>query len=76
MLPDKDNQESVVRESGLDWVIVRPPRFVNRRGGQARVLRAGDKGRVGHVSRPALARVLIDAAERPDYVHQAIVVSS
>ncbi|HJZ02185.1 MAG TPA: hypothetical protein VJ305_15790 [Streptosporangiaceae bacterium] len=28
----------------------------------------------GHVSRHDLARVLIDAAERPDYLHQAIVV--
>jgi hypothetical protein len=40
------------------------------------VLRSGDKGRVGHVSRQGLARVLIDAAERPNYVHQAIAVGS
>ena len=32
--------------------------------GQPRVLRSGDKGRVGQVSRQGLARVLIDAAER------------
>ena len=44
--------------------------------GQPRVLRSGDKGRLGQVSRQGLARVLIDAAERPDYVHQAIVVGS
>jgi len=35
-----------------------------------------DPARVGHVSRHDLARVLIDAAERPDYLHQAIVVGS
>ena len=76
MVPDKENQERLVRDSGLEWVLVRPPRFVNRSGGQPRVLRSGDKGRVGHVSRQGLARVLIDAAERPDYLHQAIIVGS
>jgi uncharacterized protein YbjT (DUF2867 family) len=76
MVPDKENQERVVRDSGLEWVLVRPLRFVNRSRGQPRVLRSGDKGRVGHVSRQGLARVLIDAAERPNYVHQAIAVGS
>jgi uncharacterized protein YbjT (DUF2867 family) len=76
MLPDKENQERVVRDSGLEWVLVRPPCFVNSSRGQPRVLRPGDNGRVGHVSRQGLARVLIDAAERPHYVHQAIVVGS
>ena len=74
MVPDKENQERVVQESGLDWVLVRPPRFTGGQGRPPRVLRAGDKGRVGHVARQQLARVLIDAAERPDYVRQAIVV--
>lgn len=27
MVPDKQNQEGVVRASGLDWVLVRPPRL-------------------------------------------------
>jgi uncharacterized protein YbjT (DUF2867 family) len=76
MVPDKENQERVVRDSGLDWVLIRPPRFVNRSRGQPRVLRSGDNGRVGHVSRQDLARILIDAADQPDYVHQAIAVGS
>jgi putative NADH-flavin reductase len=76
MVPDKENQERVVRDSGLECVLIRPPRFTSQRRGQLRVLRPGDKGRVGHVSRHDLARVLIDAAERPDYLHQAIVVGS
>lgn len=32
MVPDKENQERVVRDSGLDWVLVRPPTFVGGRG--------------------------------------------
>ena len=76
MMPDKENQERVVRDSGLQWVIVRPPRFVNGGRGQPRVLRSGEKGRVGRVSRQQLAGVLIDTCESPDYLHQAIVVGS
>lgn len=76
MVPDKENQKRVVRDSGLEWVLVRPPRFVNRARAQLRVIRSGENGRVGHVSRRDLASVVIDAAERADYVHQAIVVGS
>ena len=74
MVPDKENQERVVRESSLEWVLVRPPRFVSGQGRPPQIIRAGDEGRVGHVSRQQLARVLIDAAERPDYVGQAIAI--
>jgi uncharacterized protein YbjT (DUF2867 family) len=76
MVPDKETQERVVRDSGLRWVLVRPPRFVSRRRGQLRVLREGDRGRIGHVARHDLAAVLLDAAERPDYLRQAIAVGS
>jgi hypothetical protein len=40
------------------------------------VIRPGGQCRAGHVSREDLARARIDAAERPDYVRQAIVVGS
>ena len=74
MVPDKEDQERVVRECGLEWVLVRPPRFTGGPGRPPRVMRAGDKGRAGHVARQQLARILLDAAERPDYVGQAITV--
>jgi uncharacterized protein YbjT (DUF2867 family) len=55
MLPDKEAQEQLVRASDLDWVLVRPPRFTGRRaGGNLRVLREGQRGRVGHVAAPTL----------------------
>lgn len=74
MVPDKENQERVVRDSGLEWVLVRPPRFTGGPGRMPRVLRDGDKGRAGHISRRQLARILVDAAEKADYVRQAIAV--
>jgi uncharacterized protein YbjT (DUF2867 family) len=74
MVPDKVNQERVVRESGLDWVLVRPPTIVGgRQGAGVRVLREGERGRVGRVARPALAGLLVDAAETHAYSCQAIV---
>jgi putative NADH-flavin reductase len=74
MVPDKENQERVVCGSGLDWVLIRPPRFTGGQGRPPRVLRPGERGRVGRVSRQRLAGVLVDAAERPDYIRQAIAV--
>lgn len=75
MVPDKENQERVVRDSGLDWVLVRPPTIVGfGPRGPARVIREGERGRIGVVGRTALADVLIHAAEAEDYHHQAIAV--
>lgn len=77
MLPDKENQERVVRESALEWVLVRPPRFVDRKANaRPRVVRAGDRDRVGSVRRQDLARVVVHAAESDEYVGQAIAVGS
>lgn len=77
MVPDKENQERVVRESGLEWVLVRPPRFVNGKvNATPRVFRAGESGRVGSVRRRDLARVVVDGADRDEYVRQAIAVGS
>lgn len=75
MRPDKETQEQVVRESGLDWVLVRPPTIIGfgSRSG-VRVIPEGGKGRVGLVSRDRLADLLVRAAETDAYVRQAIVV--
>ena len=76
IVPDKENQQRVVRDSGPEQVLVRPPRSVSQRHGQLRVLRPGDTGRVGRVARHDLAAVLLNAAEHPGYLRQAIAVGS
>jgi uncharacterized protein YbjT (DUF2867 family) len=74
MVPDKERQERVVRDSGLDWVLVRPPTFLGvHMRGRARVLREGERGRVGFVVRSRLADLLVHVAQCDDYVRQAIV---
>jgi len=74
MVPDKENQEEVVRNSGLDWVLVRPPTIVGLRSGPARVIREGERGRIGLVSRTSLADLLVQAAGTDEYAHLAIAV--
>jgi uncharacterized protein YbjT (DUF2867 family) len=77
MVPDKEAQEDVVRASGLDWTLVRPPRFTGGQGrGTVRVIPQGQPGRAGHVVRADLARFLLDCASKNLYMGQAIAVGS
>jgi uncharacterized protein YbjT (DUF2867 family) len=76
MVPDKERHERVVRESDLEWVLVRPGRFVGGKPGDLRVLREGERGRVGHVVRGDLARFLVDCARSDTYVREAVAVGS
>jgi len=74
MVPDKENQEQVVRNSGLAWVLVRPPTIIGLGSGPARVIREGERGRIGLVSRTSLADLLVHAAGTDEYTHLAIAV--
>ena len=77
MLADKEAQEQAVKESGLDWTLVRPPRFVSGAGrGDLQVIPEGGSGRLGHVVRADLARFLADTATQGGYVGQAVGVGS
>jgi uncharacterized protein YbjT (DUF2867 family) len=77
MVPDKERQEQVVRDSGLEWVLVRPPRFVKGKPrGELRVVREGERGRLGHVVRADLARFLVECVTSDAYVGQAVAVGS
>jgi uncharacterized protein YbjT (DUF2867 family) len=77
MVPDKEAQEDAVQASGLDWTLVRPPRFAGGRGrGRVRVIAQGQPGRVGHVVRADLSRFVLDCASKDLYVGQAVAVGS
>lgn len=77
MLADKEAQEQAVRASELDWVLVRPPRFVARSpSGSIRVLREGEEGRVGRVVRADLARFLLDCVTTDSHLREAVAVGS
>jgi uncharacterized protein YbjT (DUF2867 family) len=77
MVPDKERQERVVRDSDSEWVLVRPGRFVaGKLRGDVRVLREGERGRLGRVVRADLARFLVDCAGNDTYVREAVAVGS
>lgn len=77
MVPDKEAQERVVRDSDLEWLLVRPPRFVGGKArGRLRVVRDGERGRLGHVVRADLARFLVDSVAESQYLGQAVAVGS
>ncbi|WP_158800545.1 NAD(P)-dependent oxidoreductase [Pedobacter sp. L105] len=70
---DKTAMEAIVRESGLDWIISRPPVLTDGNvTGEVRVL---VKGEVGHmITRADLAMWLVEQLESRVYVGQAVVV--
>lgn len=77
MVSDKEAQEQAVRGSDLDWVLVRPPRFVG--GGPRGILRViaeGEAGRLGRVVRADLARFLVDCASQDRHVREVLAVGS
>lgn len=63
---DKDRQEDLIRNSGLDWLIVRPTILTNGSGrGQYKVLRTPKDWRNGLISRRDVASFLLEQAVTP-----------
>jgi putative NADH-flavin reductase len=70
---DKTAMEAIVRGSGLDWVIARPPVLID--GTATRKVRVLGKDEMGHmITRADLAAWLIEQLESDVYLGQAVVV--
>lgn len=73
---DKDVQERIIRESGLDWVIARPVVLTDgKRTGRHRVLLASEAWRNGLISRADVADFLVAQAEEPSCLRQCPVLA-
>ena len=71
-LTDRQRQESIVRNSGLDWVIVRPARLTANGGSIA--VRADDSlASHATISRPALVDFLVTAIDPTGDLHERVV---
>ncbi len=73
---DKDRQEAIVRDSGLDWVLVRPSVFNNKPG--HRTIRAltdlsGFHG--GAISRADVAKFFVDQVGNGSWVHRSPLIT-
>jgi uncharacterized protein YbjT (DUF2867 family) len=61
MLEDKERQEVVIRQSGLEWTIVRPPRYT-------------DEPESGKIGRKDLAGFMLDQLDDTSHVRRAVAV--
>lgn len=72
---DKSRQEQLIKESPLDWTIVRPGVLTSRpRTGRYQVLRDPSKWRNGIISRSDVAEFLVRQIEEQTYVNAAPVL--
>lgn len=74
MLKDRDEQERLVRNSKLQWTVIKPPKLTD---GDAGPYKAGASVSVGlgsHLSRAALAKFLLAEIESPQYATSAVYV--
>jgi len=68
---DKTEMERRIEGSGLEWVLVRPGRLINKDSHRpVRVETANRKGMaIGTISRAAVARFMVDQAEKSDLLY-------
>ena len=72
---DKSLQESLIKESGLDWTIARPGVLTGGpRTGRYKILSEASDWRNGLISRPDVAEFLVRQIEDQTYVRQAPVL--
>ena len=72
---DRLEQEALVRESGLDWTIIKPPRLTD--GHASGRVHVGADLRVGLLSkvrRADVAVLLMDEVEHPRFVAEAVFI--
>lgn len=73
---DKDRQEAIIRESDLDWLILRPTILTNGPGrGNCRILLDPESWRNGLIPRRDVADVAVREAAAPTLSHVAPVLS-
>lgn len=73
---DKDVQEKLIRESGLDWVIVRPViLFDGSHTGRYHVLLEPRRWRTGFISRADVADFLIKQIDDDNYLHKTPAIT-
>jgi hypothetical protein len=69
--------EDVLRDSGLDWTVVRPPRLTDRPATGTYRTAIGRNLRRGFlISRADVAHLMLATLDRPDTVRQAVGIAS
>src|SRR3954449_5848205 len=73
---DKNRQEAIVRESGLDWVLVRPSMLNDKPGRDSiRVLTDLSNFHGGTISRENVARFVLDQLHADAWLHRSPLIT-
>lgn len=74
---DKDRQEQVVRESGLDWTLIRPAFLTDggRTGQYRRIMHFGLHDRMGKISRADVAHFVVRELQQGEHLRQVANLS-
>ncbi|MBW7970217.1 SDR family oxidoreductase [Bradyrhizobium sp. BR 10289] len=73
---DKDRQEAIVRDSGLDWTLVRPSILSNKPGGHAvRALTDLSGFHGGTIARSDVANFVLDQVGNDAWLHRAPLIT-
>ena len=73
---DKNRQEAIVRNSGLDWVLVRPSVLNDKRGGQTiRALTDLSNFHGGSISREDVARFVLDQLRDDGWLRRSPLIT-
>ena len=73
---DKDRQEEIVRDSGLDWILVRPSVLNDKSGHDAiRALADLSKFHGGGISREDVARFVLDQLRADAWLHRSPLIT-
>jgi putative NADH-flavin reductase len=74
---DKDRQEAQIRESALDWTIVRPAALTNGPStGLYQTLTSTPEGRTRRVSRADVADFIVASLAAPEYVGKTVLLTT
>lgn len=73
---DLAEMEDVLRDSGLDWTVVRPPRLTDKPAtGHYRTAVGQNVRRGALISRADVAGFMLDLAARPDTAGQVLAIA-
>jgi uncharacterized protein YbjT (DUF2867 family) len=73
---DKDRQEAIVRDSGLDWVLVRPSILNNKPGGSpVHALADLSAFHGGSIARADVAKFVVDQVRSDTWLHRAPLIT-
>ncbi len=74
-IADTEVQEREVRDSGVEWVLAQPVHLTDDDSDEMPFVSTEGQVRDWKISRKSVARVLAQAAQTPDFVHQSVTLS-